>query len=171
MVIWLRLWLHGHISITGNTYYVKIMQTPSALRVTYHFHQVKTNTCYGFHFIGSKTTFEPNSRLRSLTRIVSMITGHNLKLARARSWHSQIGRSMSCILATHISLWHFKNLYELLPLRALKISMFHKNFIFQYMGKIFCVELQRYPLKFHTKYLTHTLKDAYFIHKWKFKSS
>ena len=25
------------------------------------------------------------------------------------------------------------------------------------MGKIFCVEFQRYPLKFHTKYLTHTL--------------
>ena len=27
------------------------------------------------------------------------------------------------------------------------------------MGKIFCMEFQRYPLKFHTKYLTHTLKD------------
>ena len=28
------------------------------------------------------------------------------------------------------------------------------------MGKIFCVEFQRVPLKFHTKYLTHTLKDV-----------
>ena len=65
----------------------------------------------------------------------------------------------------------FKNLYELLTLRALQISMFHKNFIFQCMGKIFCVEFQRYPLKFHTKYLTHTLEDMYFIHRWKFKSS
>ena len=27
------------------------------------------------------------------------------------------------------------------------------------MAKIFCVEFQRYSLKFHTKYLTHTLKD------------
>ena len=27
------------------------------------------------------------------------------------------------------------------------------------MGKIFCVEFQRVPMKFHTKYLTHTLKD------------
>ena len=27
------------------------------------------------------------------------------------------------------------------------------------MGKIFCVEFQRVPLKFHTKYLTHTLND------------
>ena len=27
------------------------------------------------------------------------------------------------------------------------------------MGKIFCVEFQREPLKFHTKYHTHTLND------------
>ena len=50
----------------------------------------------------------------------------------------------------------FKNTYELLNLRALKISKLHKNHIFQCMGKIFCVEFQRVPLKFHTKYLTHT---------------
>ena len=65
----------------------------------------------------------------------------------------------------------FKNAYELLTLRALKISMFHKRFIFQCMGKIFCVEFQRYPLKLHTKYLTHTLKDITFIQHWNFKSS
>ena len=65
----------------------------------------------------------------------------------------------------------FKNTYELLNLRALKISKLHKNHIFQCMGKIFCVEFQRVPLKFHTKYLTHTLKDVDFIHIWKFKSS
>ena len=52
----------------------------------------------------------------------------------------------------------FKNAYELLNLRALKISMLYKNRIFQCMGKIFCVEFQRVPLKFHTKYLTHTWK-------------
>ena len=28
-----------------------------------------------------------------------------------------------------------------------------------------------YPLKFHTKYVTHTLKAVYFIHRWKYKSS
>ena len=28
------------------------------------------------------------------------------------------------------------------------------------MDKIFCVEFQRYPLKFHTKYLTQTLTDV-----------
>ena len=65
----------------------------------------------------------------------------------------------------------FKNTYELLNLKALKISKLHKNHIFQCMGKIFCVEFQRVPLKFHTKYLTHTLKDVDFIHIWKFKSS
>ena len=65
----------------------------------------------------------------------------------------------------------FKNTYELLNPRALKISMLYKNRIFQCMGKIFCVEFQRYPLKFHSKYLTHTLKDVHFIHRWKFKSS
>ena len=65
----------------------------------------------------------------------------------------------------------FKNAYELLNLRTLKISMLYKSHIFQCMGKIFCVEFQRVPLKFHTKYLTHTLKDVDFIHIWKFKSS
>ena len=53
----------------------------------------------------------------------------------------------------------FNNAYELLNLRALKISMLYKSHIFQCMGKIFWVEFQRVPLKFHTKYLTHTLKD------------
>ena len=38
------------------------------------------------------------------------------------------------------------------------------------MGKILCVEFQRYPLKFHAKYLTHTLKDMYVIDRWKFMS-
>ena len=64
-----------------------------------------------------------------------------------------------------------KNEYELLNLRAHKILMLCKNHIFQCMGQIFCVEFQRVPLKFHTKYLTHTLKDVDFIHRWKFKSS
>ena len=65
----------------------------------------------------------------------------------------------------------FKNPYELLNLRAFKISMLYKNHIFQWMGKLFCVEFQRVPLKFHTKYLAHTLKDVNFIHRWKFNSS
>ena len=65
----------------------------------------------------------------------------------------------------------FKNAYELLNLRAFKITVLYKNHIFQCMGKIFCVEFQMVPLKFHTKYLTHTLKYVDFIHRWKFESS
>ena len=59
----------------------------------------------------------------------------------------------------------FKNMYELLNQRAFIISMLYTNHIFQFMGETFCVEFQRYPLKFHTKYLTHTLKDMDFILK------
>ena len=57
----------------------------------------------------------------------------------------------------------FKNTYELLNLRALRFSTLYENCIFQCMGKIFCVEFQREPLKLHTQYLTHTLKDLHFI--------
>ena len=39
----------------------------------------------------------------------------------------------------------FQNTYELLDLRALKYSPVNKIHIFQFMGKIFCVEFQRYP--------------------------
>ena len=85
--------------------------------------------------------------------------------------------SMACLWMTWASVFlgyqggHFKNMYELLNLKALRNSMLYKNHIFHCVGKIFCVEFQRVPLKFHTKYLTHTLKDVYFIHRWRFKSS
>ena len=70
-----------------------------------------------------------------------------------------------------VSGGRFKNTYELLNLRALKTSMLYKSHIFQCMGKIFCVEFQRYPLKFHMKYLTHALNDLIFMQFWNFKSS
>ena len=66
-------------------------------------------------------------------------------------------------MAAKVSGGRFKNAIELLNLRALKISMLYKSHIFQCMGKIFCVEFQRVPLKFHTKYLAHTLKDKSFM--------
>ena len=56
-----------------------------------------------------------------------------------------------------------KNTSELLNLRARKFSPVNEIYIFLCMGKIFCVELQRVPLKFHTKYHTHILKDIIFI--------
>ena len=63
-----------------------------------------------------------------------------------------------------------KKTYELLNLKALKNSILYKNQIFQCMGKIFCVVFQRFPLKFPTKYLTHTLKDAIIVQHCNFKS-
>ena len=65
----------------------------------------------------------------------------------------------------------FKNAYKLLNLRACRFLPANKLHIFQCMGKIFCVEFQRVPLKFHTKCLTHTLKDAIFIQRWDFQST
>ena len=65
----------------------------------------------------------------------------------------------------------FKNTYELLNLRAFKFLPVNKIHIFQCMGKVFCVEFQRYPLKFHTKYPSHTLKNMIFIQHGNFKSS
>ena len=53
-----------------------------------------------------------------------------------------------------------KNAYRFVNMRALKFSKLYKNRIFQCMGKIFGVEFQRGLLKFHTKYLTNTLKDV-----------
>ena len=68
-------------------------------------------------------------------------------------------------------LWGIsQNSYQLLNLRALKIPTLYTIRIFQCMGKISCVEFQREPLKFHTKYLTRSLKYVDYIHRWKFKS-
>ena len=69
-----------------------------------------------------------------------------------------------------------KKTFELLTLRALQFSPVNKIHIFQCIGKIFCVEFQRYHLKFHTKYLSHILNDMNFIQHWhlsarRFKSS
>ena len=65
----------------------------------------------------------------------------------------------------------FKNTYELLNVRALTFSCQNKIHIFQCMGKIFCAEFQRVPLKFHTKYLALTLKGTILIQCWNSKSS
>ena len=43
--------------------------------------------------------------------------------------------------------------------------------IFQCMGKAFCVEFQRVPLEFHTKYLTPYIERCIFIQHCNFKSS
>ena len=57
-----------------------------------------------------------------------------------------------------VSCGRFKTTYEILNITALKCSLVNKIYIFPCMGKISCVEFQRYALKFHTKYLAHTWK-------------
>ena len=62
-----------------------------------------------------------------------------------------------------------KNAYGLVSLGVCKFLSIICNFfqcMGKIMGKIFCVEFQRVPLKFHVKYLTHTFKDPIFIHCW-----
>ena len=88
------------------------------------------------------------------------------------------GRSPLSLIGAHDVWWsyemaggRFKKAYKLLNLRALKFSPVNKMHIFQCMDKIFCVEFQREPLKFRTKYRTHALKDTIFIQHWNFKSS
>ena len=87
------------------------------------------------------------------------------KRANIRPKHDNV---LKCIL---VPGGHFKNTFELLNLRALKVSPVNKIHIFQCMGEIFCVKFQGVPLKFHTKYLSHTTKDMIFIQHWNFKSS
>ena len=69
---------------------------------------------------------------------------------------------------TLASVAHFKTSPELLNLRALNKTL-NKTRIFQCMGEIFCIEVQRIPLKFHTKYITHTLKDM-ILHNFNLRS-
>ena len=114
----------------------------------------------------AQNTFDDNSTLVQVMAWCCHAPSHYLNHCWPRSMSSMVS-----LLLFWRPGGRFKNTYELLNPRALKISMLYKNRIFQCMGKIFCVEFQRYPLKFHSKYLTHTLKDVHFIHRWKFKSS
>ena len=58
----------------------------------------------------------------------------------------------------------FKNVHELVNLRALKSYLRHKLHIFSMYG----IDI---PLIFHTNYRTRALKYTIFIQCWKFKSS
>ena len=94
-----------------------------------------------------------------------------LNMRRERLWLRWIKKALHIGIKRLCPGGRFNNTYELLNLRALKFSPVDKIRIFQCMGMIFCVEFQRYPLKFHTKYLTHTLKDVTYKQHWNFKSS
>ena len=111
----------------------------------------------GMEFTSRKFVFHKN---HSLSHMISGIQTHSDELCFALV-------PMMSSMSHRAWGGHLKNTYELLNLRALKCSPVNKIYIFQCMGKIFCVEFQREPLKFHTKYLIHTLK-RYDFHTLKF---
>ena len=57
--------------------------------------------------------------------------------------------------------------HELVNLTALKLSLYQLS----HPSMIFFAEFQRVHYKFHQKYLTHTLKDVYFVEEWRLKGS
>ena len=59
------------------------------------------------------------------------------------------------------SLYHHQqNAYELVNLRGFKFSTSYKNRIFQCMDHIFCLQFQKFPVKFHKKYLIRTFENV-----------
>ena len=102
-----------------------------------------------------------------------------LSLVQIMAWRrlgdKPLSESMMVSLLTHICItrpqWvkgvrpggHFKNVYELLNLRAPKISMLYKNQILKVW--------ERYSVWNFKGYLYYLMKDVDFIHRWKFKSS
>ena len=83
---------------------------------------------------------------------------------------SDIGWVMEVWLPCYPGAFQKHSRASVANLGVLKFSLVNKLHIFYSINKIFCVEFQRVYLKFHTKYLTHTLKDTIFIQCWKLKS-
>ena len=52
-------------------------------------------------------------------------------------------------------LWALKS-------KSSKNLVFYKNRNIQRLAKIFSVEFQRFPVKFHSKYIAYTLKGVHF---------
>ena len=84
-------------------------------------------------------------------------------LSKYFSSKNVVGRSQWLAISVKDQGTCFENVYKLLILRDLKFSLLNKMHTFQCIGKIFCVEFQRYPLKFRTKYLPHIMEDMIFI--------
>ena len=121
-----------------------------------------------------------SGNIREYNRVQWDVLIHQL-VAKGKCRHNVIGVSgkqfQQCwyflyFFCSNVMSWHystipetgprgsFKNTNELLSLTTLKFSPVNKIHIFQCMGK-----------KFHTKYLSHALKDMILIQNWNFKSS
>ena len=88
-----------------------------------------------------------------------LVTGRYLSGFRYDKTLHQILLNGQAMVRPLCSEVRFKSAYELVDLKSLRFSTWYKNCIFQSMDKLSFVQVQRYPLKFHTKYPTHTLKD------------
>ena len=157
---------YHHVMIISILQHINIM--PLAYRTSWSWTGISNNV--------ASTLFSMMLNIMTIHSGKSCKTKHWLHYSEISwaLWHLKSLRTLKVIQhfvqATNTG-GRFKNTYELLNLRALKISPVNKIHIFQCMSKIFCVEFQRYPLKFHTKYLTHTLNDMIFTQFWNFKSS
>ena len=116
---------------------------------------------------GAETEIHSENRLITWLLILWLIALLSHQQQEALQEH--IPLPWSCLF--HVSRGHFKKAYRLLNLRNLKLSPVNKMHSFQCMGKSFCMEFSWEPLKFHTKYFTHTLKVTILIKHWNFKSS
>ena len=82
--------------------------------------------------------YSRSHQVLALTTVILQWTHDTL-----RTFHFQFTKKQT--LGLTLRAWgRFKNAYELLNLRALKISTLYKNHIFQYMGKIFCMDFKGY---------------------------
>ena len=103
-------------------------------------------------------------------------TGYTVRLSMifsaVQEKYSVISKNVSKYWITRETLQNqggiSKNTYGLVNIGVCKFSFINRLCIFQCMG-ILC-ELQKEPLKFHTIYFTHTLKDTILIQCWKFSS-
>ena len=181
--------LNSTVQRYHSRYYARTLHTFSkgVLEIVLFLHQVKIYGILVFFVLGGNWRFRfglislfgffgvfclfvfycPRTIRSSIKSCAGLILGFRPANERRRY------KVRPCLIGWGANLdWRrFKNAQELLNMRALKISILYKNHIFRRMGKIFCVEFQRFPLKFHTKYITHTLKNVDFIHRWKLKSS
>ena len=96
----------------------------------------------------SATTNVGSITQENCSTLVQMLVEYLLSV-ESQSVHRMVWYTCTKYPLVHYQDGRLKNNDELLNLRALKFSPVNKSHIFQCMGKIF-----------HTKYLTHSLKDT-----------
>ena len=142
------------------------------------FFVVSLKSCWTNILVGSNFMCH-NHNINAYLHLVSF---HTLKLHMHRKPFLMDNNDITVLCGKYHTCWwpgcakcHGAFQKHLNP-RSPKFSPAIKIYIFQCMDKIFSVEFQWYPLKFHTKYHTHTLKDTFLynneiLRTLRFKSS